>query len=181
VSNQDIWSGETAKTVTLSAEDMRHARRLLRLLTATDSGEDSDTYVIADEQHPLTRLVTVAKLFLLFRQTRMKHFPPAMFGEPAWDILLVLYLNEIEQWAPTISSLAKAIGTPVTTTLRWIDYLDEKQLIERQPSEADRRASTVSLSERGRVALERHLSDVLGAVDAMRQEAREAERGDAAA
>jgi hypothetical protein len=39
----------------------------------------------------------------------------------------------------------------------------------------------VSLSERGRVALERHLSDVLGAVDAMRQEAREAERGDAAA
>jgi DNA-binding MarR family transcriptional regulator len=163
-------AGVAAKTVTFSAEDVRHALRLLRRLTATESTQESGRTSRPARRTSFKDLLAVARLFLVVRNGRTKHFPRSMFGEPAWDVLLVLYLNELEDRAPTISSLAKIIGTPVTTTLRWIDYLDQKQLIERQPSDYDRRASTVRLSQRGRSALEDLFSEVLGAMAAMRRE-----------
>jgi DNA-binding MarR family transcriptional regulator len=46
-----------------------------------------------------------------------------------------------------------------------MDYLEEKRLIERERSNFDRRASTVTLSESGRTRLEGYFAEVLAALD----------------
>lgn len=84
-----------------------------------------------------------------------------MFGEPAWDLLLALFVNELDPEASTVSNLAMDAGIPITTALRWMDYLKEKRLIERQRSSRDRRVSTIILSRAGREAIESYFADVL--------------------
>jgi DNA-binding MarR family transcriptional regulator len=88
-----------------------------------------------------------------------------MFGEPAWDLLLALYVEQAKTETSTASMLAKAAGIPITTALRWMDYLEEKRLIERERSSFDRRASTVTLSESGRIRLEGYFAEVLAAME----------------
>jgi len=96
-----------------------------------------------------------ARIILNSRRLRAKFFSPSMFGEPAWDILLVLY---VEQGRQTIGNLTKAIATPLTTTTRWIEYLEKKLLIEREPHPNDKRVVFIKLVEKGRKLLDDYLS-----------------------
>ena len=100
----------------------------------------------------------------------VEHFSPAMFGEPAWDLLLALYVSQADVPAPAVSNLAKTAGIAITTAFRWIDYLEEKRLIERQRSSDDGRALSVILSKDGRTRLEAYFADVLEGIIAARQE-----------
>lgn len=151
---------ETPKGVMLSGNDIRHVIRLLELLAFSEGG----TRLTRRNPSPAIsreNLIAVAKFSHLVRQHRCDHFSPAMFGEPAWDVLLALYLAENNGTVPTVSSLAKAARIPLTTAIRWIDYLEEKRLIERQRSSDDGRASTVILSADGRARIEGYFADVL--------------------
>jgi DNA-binding MarR family transcriptional regulator len=150
-----------AKRVTLSPEDVRQAIRLLQRLTGPTRRVSDRSVEVASRD----ALSSVAQLSLAVRQERNQHFSPAMFGEPAWDLLLALYVEQAENEAPTVSMLAKVAGIPITTALRWMDYLEEKRLIERERSSFDRRASTVTLSESGRTRLEGYFAEVLVALD----------------
>lgn len=74
--------------------------------------------------------------------------------EGCWDILLILYLHgEV-----TISNLRKVVGLPLTTTLRWLDLLDDQGLVTRREKPNDRRAVLVDINDKGRIAVERLLS-----------------------
>jgi DNA-binding MarR family transcriptional regulator len=158
---EEMFDHETRpKRVTLSPEDVRHAIRLLQRLTGpTRTVSDLSVEVTSRDA-----LASVAQLSLAVRLERNQHFSPAMFGEPAWDLLLALYVQQAENETPTVSMLAKVAGTPITTALRWMDYLEEKRLIERERSSFDRRASTVRLSESGRIRLEGYFAEVLAAM-----------------
>lgn len=146
--------------VILSAEDVRDAVRLLERLAGMNFqpavAQSSGTDVAA----PIDEL-SIAQLSILNRENRAQFFPWAMFGEPAWDLLLALYMEEESGGTPTVSSLSKLTRTPVTTALRWIDYLEEKGFVSRGRSSIDRRASTVSLSLDGRSRLQRYFADVV--------------------
>jgi len=156
------------KGVTLSSADVRQVIRLLELLTS-----QSDYQALRDSNDMATSrggLLAVAKFAFLVRQGRSEQFSPAMFGEPAWDVLLALYLKESGGAAPTVSSLAKTAGVPISTAFRWIDYLLNKRLVVREKSSEDGRALTVALSDGGRERLERYFSQVLVRMAATRQE-----------
>ena len=84
-----------------------------------------------------------------------------MFGEPAWDILLALYVCEQDGLHSIASSLAALIGVPLTSTFRWIDYLETQQLITRESDKCDKRAVIARLTDHGRAALEGYLSETL--------------------
>ena len=153
---------EEPEGFTLSPRDVRNAVRLLELLRPHRNGPN--------EAKSRENLRAVARFTLEARQGRVEHFSPAMFGEPAWDLLLALYLTEADTRAPALSSLAKTAGIAITTAFRWIDYLEEKRLIERERSSDDARALTVALSEVGRTRLEGYFADVLASMVAVRQE-----------
>ena len=61
-----------------------------------------------------------------------------MFGEPAFDILLALYIEGDAQ-PVMITTLVEAVGTPMTTTLRWVEALER----ERWSSASSNRATAV--------------------------------------
>ena len=92
------------------------------------------------------------------RRLRNRYFSPGMFGEPAWDILLELYVTDTAGSRQSIGRLSKAIGTPVSTAVRWIDYLEKKRLIEREPHPTDRRIIFIQLLDKARELMDAYFS-----------------------
>jgi DNA-binding MarR family transcriptional regulator len=80
-----------------------------------------------------------------------------MFGEPAWEILLLLYALQSGP-RPTVSRLAELSGATKSTALRWLEYLESQRWVQREPHPTDKRAIFVNLTENGRAALEAYLS-----------------------
>jgi hypothetical protein len=108
------------------------------------------------------RLVERARQEVNNRRRRARIFPGAMFGEPAWDMLLILYL-EHERLRVTVSQLTRESGAAPTTALRWIDYLESQQLIRRVAHPTDGRIANLELTDKAVQSLETFLSEALEA------------------
>ena len=91
---------------------------------------------------------------LALRKLRGEYLYRAMFGEPAYDMLLGLYIAESDERPITAARLANIAGVAQSSAARWIEYLVAKDLIERERHPAHKRASILKLSPRGREALD---------------------------
>ena len=87
-----------------------------------------------------------------------------MFGEVAWELLLMLYALDTGA-RQTVSTIASFLDTPKTTTIRWIEYLEQSGLIERSPHPTDKRFVFVGLTDNGKKTMELYLSDTLPSHD----------------
>jgi DNA-binding MarR family transcriptional regulator len=105
--------------------------------------------------------IALAHALCRARQRRTAYVSRAMLGEPAWDMLLVLYINDFDGPRLSVGRLATLSGAPMTTALRWLDYLAKERLISRQPHPTDRRSELVELTDRARSALNQYLSETL--------------------
>ncbi|HEX8643743.1 MAG TPA: winged helix DNA-binding protein [Allosphingosinicella sp.] len=81
---------------------------------------------------------TVRHLIAL-RRLRGEYLPTQLFADPAWDMLLDLYVAQLEGRRVSVSSLCVASQVPATTALRWIKVLEERQLIVRHADPEDGR------------------------------------------
>jgi len=106
-------------------------------------------------------LVKVAGIVIEARQSRAHSLPPALFGEPAWDILLALFQCPPSGEGERVSNLSLCSGTPATTALRWIDYLEREGLVTRRPSQADKRVVFVQLTGKARDAIADYLASLI--------------------
>lgn len=147
--------------VTLSGRDLEDARRLLALLAKAD-----ELHTVHDVGHAPGRgdtdqqsLAAKARQILDARERRTRLFGRAMFGEPAWDMLLLLYVSESGR-RQTVTRLAHLSGASKGTALRWLDYLLHQNLVRREPHPTDRRAAFVELTDKGRSALDRYLTEM---------------------
>jgi len=149
------------RSVTLRQRDVDDAVRLLRRLVG-----DRQKSAALDELRQQPRLVQdVHRLSLINRarqelQDRRRRetiFPLPMFREPAWEMLLLLYLEERRF---TIASLAAASRAKASTALRWIDHLIAEELVVRTDHPTDARAVHLAISEKGRQALDLYFSGV---------------------
>lgn len=120
----------------------------------SSDGEPED---LAARSGDRARLGRVAKLLIAARQARAEHLPPSSVGEPAWDILLVLYAAYADQARLKIGAATCASGVPQTTAIRWIDHLVREGLINRTPVSWDKRCLIVELSPKGVTLMERLL------------------------
>lgn len=82
-----------------------------------------------------------------------------LFGEPAWDILLDLYVAFVEQKPVSVSSACIGSAAPPTTGLRWLGVLAEEDLIVREPDPDDQRRVLVRLTERGVEAMDSYFAN----------------------
>lgn len=74
------------------------------------------------------------------RRQRVAIFDDAtLFGEPAWDILLDLFIAAKERKRVSVSSACIASAVPPTTGLRWVAALEAKNLIVREVDPDDAR------------------------------------------
>jgi len=108
----------------------------------------------AGKRHLLER----AKQLFEERRLRLRIFGRAMFGEPAWDILLSLYICADQGGHQTLSSLSRFTGAPPTTVQRWLDYLETRGWVERDKFSTDRRLTHVEMTQAGIDTLEAYLT-----------------------
>ena len=79
---------------------------------------------------------------------------PELFGEPAWDILLDLYIAHAENKPVSVSSACIGSAAPPTTGLRWLGVLAEQELVLREHDPEDQRRVLVRLTEKGLNAMD---------------------------
>ena len=149
-------TGRRGKLVELSDQDLQAVRRLLSLLNPPESSVEHSEAHRPKSHH--ASLVRKANAILVERRRRVDAFGSAMFGEPAWEILLLLYVMDSGP-RQTIGALAKLAGITKSTALRWLEYLEGRQLIHKRSHPTDKRAAFVELTSRGRTLLEAYLSE----------------------
>jgi DNA-binding MarR family transcriptional regulator len=153
-----------ARTVMLTDRDISDASRILsklldhqpKLSTQVLSCSSSDAEAEVPDRFALRRR---ASEILRMRLSRAKHFNPSMFGEPAWDMLLALYVHDDSRF--TISRLGRLTGLAKTTVLRWLDYLVDQDLVWRESHPTDSRAVFVELTDTARHSLDTYFSETL--------------------
>lgn len=119
---------------------------------AADTNRSSDT----------ARLAAIAQAEYASRRRRDQMFRADVFAEPAWDMLLDLYIQRHKARAVSVHSLCIAAAVPTTTALRWIGKLDTAGLLLRRPSLNDNRVIHVSLSDDAVAVMEDYLRSQLG-------------------
>nr|WP_236704453.1 MarR family transcriptional regulator [Sphingomonas sp. ATCC 31555] len=72
-----------------------------------------------------------------------------MFGEPAWDMLLELFIAEAEGRPTPVKNLCLAACASVSTALRRLDCLVEAGLVGKVDDATDARRSLIQLTDRG--------------------------------
>lgn len=95
----------------------------------------------------------LVRLIIANRQARARFFDPALFGDPAWDMLLDLTAAQGEGAQVSVSSLCIAAGVPATTALRWLTQMVESGIFARVPDPADRRRAFIALSDKASTAM----------------------------
>ncbi|WP_407644415.1 winged helix DNA-binding protein [Erythrobacter insulae] len=86
-----------------------------------------------------------------------------LFGEPAWDILLDLYIAYVDQKTVSVSSACIGSAAPSTTGLRWLGILAEQGLVTREHDPDDQRRVLVRLSDHGLETMDAYFESVASA------------------
>lgn len=142
--------------------DIREAARLLGLIANFDSSGGQHAAEEPADQRPSTVdrevLLLRAKKHLRRRQLRRQYFSRAIFGEPAWDTMVVLYISEFFGRRLTVGKLVDWIDAPLSTTQRWLAYLEKERLVAKEGDPGDRRVSYVRLLDKGRTILDHYFT-----------------------
>lgn len=109
-------------------------------------------------ENPRVTLRRAADHIRASRRLRDDFFAADMFGEPAFDLLLDLFIQELDGQNAYTTSLAVASGAPLTTALRQITMLVERGYARRVPDPVDRRRVMVQLTENGATAMWRYMA-----------------------
>ncbi|MEO9463088.1 MAG: hypothetical protein ABJ242_10160 [Marinomonas sp.] len=88
-----------------------------------------------------------------------------LLGEPAWDILLDLYIAQGTAQEVSVSSACIGSAAPATTGLRWLGVLQEAGLVVRINDDEDHRRVLVTLSPEGASRMDRYFAEAAGMVN----------------
>jgi hypothetical protein len=95
----------------------------------------------------LDRAFERAKTIIDLRKRREASLGAELFAEPAWDILLDLFVQRVEGRRTSSTSASIASRAPTTTALRYISALQERGLVTRNVADHDHRVHYVRLSD----------------------------------
>ena len=105
-------------------------------------------------------LVARARDILGQRKLRRRFLPGELFHEPAWDMLIALFVSHRDHRPTNVKALVAMADAPVTTSQRWIEHLHKLKLIDRVNDPTDRRRIEISLSNAGFEAVSAYLTAI---------------------
>ena len=108
------------------------------------------------------RLAAVARLLIAARRRRETTFPGVDFGEPAWDMLLALYLQRVGGHPFSVTSLCETAGVPTSTALRSLNAMVQSGHFLRTPDPTDARRTHIHLAPTLVREVESYLSVMCG-------------------
>ena len=137
------------------------ATELLAIARDLENGQQqsgSDAGIIVNPA-PNSRHVELARQEYQDRRQRARAFDDdSIFGEPAWDILLDLFIAANERKKVSVTSACIASACASTTALRWLNVLEKQQLVARDADPGDLRRTNVRLTAKGFTAMTDYLS-----------------------
>ena len=83
------------------------------------------------------------------RRIRIPGLEDTLLGEPAWDILLDLFIQQTKGRLVSASSACIASTAPMTTALRYLRLLEDNNLVVSSRASHDERMRMVELSQDG--------------------------------
>lgn len=145
-----------------SAADARQLQRTIEALTKTVDLLRSRLAERPQEARPgdapSAGLERAVQIEICNRALRSSFFDPDFFCDPAWDMLLDLFLQQCLGRRVCVSSLCIASCAPSSTALRWIRALEEADLLERSRDPADGRRVFVRLTAAGNAKIGGYLA-----------------------
>lgn len=84
------------------------------------------------------------------RSLRAEIFPGVPFGNPNWDVMLDLFIQEMNGFRTSLDHLALTGDLPAPTVYESVAELDRLGLIDRAPDHFDNRVAWLSLTVTGR-------------------------------
>jgi DNA-binding MarR family transcriptional regulator len=151
--NFDVVStGEMAADWISAHPEALSAEHLFSVLSPSVRAQEVSSNELTSEV-----LLERAESILRIREARERMLGRGALGEPAFDLLLCLYVWS-GQKETSLTSLARTAGIPFSSALRWISYLADKGLVERAESRSDCRATCVQLTPSGRAAMNEFLA-----------------------
>jgi predicted transcriptional regulator len=146
------------------AADLRRlAQELTRMadeMDRTPPAPDRPLLWAKDDQGRPWSLCAIAKRVYRSRRERERYLPANLFFDPAWDMLLDLFIASCQSKQLATKGLCLAAGVPPTTAIRYIDALVKAGLVARLDDPRDARRTLVVLTEEGRQAMARYLANV---------------------
>lgn len=94
-------------------------------------------------------------------------FNPDLFADPAFDMLLFVFLEEEAGRSVETSACYRASGVPRTTAVRWINMLVSMGMFRSTPHPTDRRLALLSLSEEARASVRQWLEGLRPLIERM--------------
>jgi hypothetical protein len=130
------------------AKELNIALRQLYKTNLTIFGEDGPAVSPFDDatEFDSAALVEVVTTEVNRRKSRQQYFSSITFREPAWDIIIDLFLARLLGKNISVSSACIASGVPDTTALQYLRRLEANDMIFRQDDPADHRRVWLNLT-----------------------------------
>ena len=152
-------SGQNSPTTNVSQSDMAALKRILNSLDESFGKASNDHRAIhACESR---EAIVLARRLKSARDGRSRLFQQDLFGEPAWDMMLALYIARGEGYRLSISELSHRSGVSATTALRWINIIIDLGLARRIPNTLDARSAFIESTDLLSARMDEYLRGLL--------------------
>lgn len=94
------------------------------------------------------------------RLDRIRFFPPQLFADPAWDMLLELYAAQLAELEVSVAGLCIASNAPAPVALECLADLEREGLVTRCPDPLEERRFSLALTERATRAFTEYFASV---------------------
>ena len=131
---------------------------LRRILNEIDADEK-----VVRSGHDDSELLAFARRLINERYRRYHFFDGHLFSDPAWDIVLELFVAEVEGREVPVTNLCLTSNVPDTTILRWIKALCGEGLLVRHKDEVDKRRVLVELTRTAADSMRRYIAEQISA------------------
>jgi hypothetical protein len=118
-------------------------QRLPRSVSVADEPRAAGPH---DNIDPAERALRNARQLMMLRRLRDKTLGPDLFFDPAWNILIELYVAHGEGTSTTVGNACIAAGVPLTSALRCCQLLQDKRMVVRERDPKDGRRIFLRLS-----------------------------------
>lgn len=135
-----------------------------RLAAAIEAAADEADLPDGEGKTPTLELVRAIQQA---RLDRIRFFPPQLFAEPGWDMLLELYAAQLAELEVSVAGLCIASNAPATVALECLAILEREKLVERRPDPLDARRFSLLLTARAKGAFDDYFAHVASGVAAL--------------
>lgn len=133
------------------AEATDTARRVEELIAAIEGLVPELVEAVRESQRsPEQRTaLTAARQAQEDRRKRARLFGNGLFVEPAWDLLIELFVARLEERPVSVSSACIGSFAPSSTALRHIAHLEQLGFVAKRPHPSDSRSKYIDLTDHG--------------------------------